>query len=383
MSIVPTPPTDLARALHGARCVGVEFMYKPRPVEPRARLTFDLTLQSRLDELARTPDSAVVLLCADDATITSLQSIIASSRIPVQTALVNPLPHPSPPDPDTPTACGWDDPERWHAVTTTDRWARLTCALEIGAQLAKSGGALIFAAHDALWGRGLLARLSAFSLRHTTQSIPAAVSPYTPYQHSALPGVETPRWAITAINAAFGRDPAIRQHMTRGSYQGFWGKTGLLPFALCQTVLDKADRRVWEDDLEIDRAIRAAGNASRALWVEDAQVYRQALPVFDESDVRAVIDRTLHYSLNVPARPLGANSLLMRHLPLLFELRRETNPSYRRALLLTERIAHDCLTAAEARIQRIGATWIDWGSYRHVVRVGDPFVTVWIKHTGA
>ena len=33
------------------------------------------------------------------------------------------------------------------------------------------------------------------------------------------------------------------------------------------------------------------------------------------------------------------------------------------------------------RLGRYGLSWVDWGTYRYVVRVGDPLVQVW-KYEG-
>jgi hypothetical protein len=368
-------------AFDDAGLIGVELMYIPRPVERRARAAFDAPLLGRLNALAAVGDAAILCICASEAVIESLQPLLTQVPLAVRMAIANPDRLPHPPDPDTPFTCGWDEPERWVAIATTDRWARLTYALEVGAARARAAqdGALLFAAHDAVWGEALIPLLRRTSIACQQNGLPAAVSPYTPYQHSPLPGVDAPEWAITAINAAFGRDETMRAQMEAGAYQGFWGKTGLLPFALCPVVLSGADRRVWEDDLEIDRAVRAAGFATRAIWIDDRSVYRQALPVWDEAGVRAVIDRTLHYSLHIPGQPVGRHSLLLRPLSPEAQVRRAHDPAYDAALTLSERLTHECLADAEARIARTGASWIDWGAYRHVVRVGDPFVTVWYK----
>lgn len=374
-------PQAAAAALAGRTCIGVEFMYKPRPVNNPASSAFTIPLAARCAELARQPRAALLLLCANPATLEPLRPLLARSPFPVLAAYVNPQPlslaHA--PDPDTPARCGWDEPARWQPITTTDRWARLSFALETGALLAESGqaGALALAAHDAVWGRGLLALLQRTSTALGVNGVPAAVSPYTPYQHSHLPGA--PAWAIAAINAAFNRDPGLPEGLRSGRYQGFWGKTALLPFALCRPVLRQADQRVWEDDLEIDRALRAAGHITRALWIVSPRLYRQALPVFDEAGIAAVIDRTLHYSMNVPARPLGANSRLLHPLSARLRWRRRLNPAYDRALKLAEHLADASLAAAADRLARTGVSWVDWGAYRHVVQPGKPFVTVWLK----
>jgi len=42
-----------------------------------------------------------------------------------------------------------------------------------------------------------------------------------------------------------------------------------------------------------------------------------------------------------------------------------------------EQIIKDCQLEIQARVDQFGASWIDWGAYRYVVRVGDPTVEVW------
>jgi hypothetical protein len=370
-------------AFHDARLIGVEFMYKLRPVERRARAAFDIPLLTRLSALHHAGDAALLCICANEAVIDSLQPLLGSVDLAIAMAIANPEPLPNPPDPDTPFICGWDDPQQWAAIATTDRWARIRHALELGARRAGDEGALLFAAHDAVWGTALIPRLRRASSAYAVHGQPAAVSPYTPWQHTPLPGIDAPKWVIQVINAAFARDENMQAGIEQNTWQGFWGKTGLLPFGLCPVVLAGANMRVWEDDLEIDRAIRAAGFASRALWIDDPSVYHHALPVWDEAGVRAVIDRTLHYSLHIPGQPLGQHSLLMRPLSPKAQEARMRSASYDAALTIGEHITRMCLKDAEARIARTGASWIDWGAYRHVVRPGDPFVTVWYKDARA
>jgi hypothetical protein len=134
---------------------------------------------------------------------------------------------------------------------------------------------------------------------------------------------------------------------------------------------------VWEDDLEIDRAIREAGYAVRATWIDNPTQYRQALPVFDRDGLRKVIERTLHYSLNIPATPPGSTSLLYRPLDPLGRLHRAISPRFNRAVTLSEQLVAECSAEIAARLGRYGASWVDWGVYRYVVRVGDPLVQVW------
>ncbi|MCB9457590.1 MAG: hypothetical protein H6671_16510 [Anaerolineaceae bacterium] len=364
--------------LSGQQWVCAEFMYKPRPSGGRERRVFDFTLASRLAELSHCHNAAALFLCSDQGVADSLHDLRdAYPHLRMITLLVNPEPV-SPDDPyaGTPFACEWPSPEQWRRYRLTDRWARILAALEAVSELV-SPGYLVMPAHDAVWGRGLLAKLARFSERHTQNGQPAAVSPYTPYQHSAIPGVDIPPEIIQAVNAAFGRDSRLRWRFRSGRYQSFWGKTGLIPFSLCATVRRDAETMVWEDDLEIDRAIRAAGYATRTLYITNPALYRQALPVFDREGAKAVIERTLHYSLNLPGRFPGEKSQFHQPLDFVGRLRRRLIPGLAQAAALSETLIAECTSAAAARIEHYGASWVDWGAYRYVVRVGDPLVQVW------
>lgn len=382
LPILDTPEV-LAR-LQGRRLVCAELMYKPRPDEPRARHVFDFTLQSRLSELCRYDDSAVVFVCDSAATADSLAHLRAVfPQLPMLAAIANPEPLPaSPNDPyrETPTRCGWHNPQGWRRCNLTDRWTRILFALNVVKQLPHSGY-LILPAHDAVWGRGLLDLLMRFSERHAANGIPAAVSPYTYYQHSRVPGVEIPRLIIDALNAAFARDSRLRWRFRSGRYQAYWGKMGMIPFVMCGELVRRAETMVWEDDLEIDRALREAGYSVRTRWIDNPALYRQALPVFDRDGLRAVINRTLHYSLNIPGKTYGETSVLNLPLDRFGRLRRRIDPRFARALALSEAITAECMAGIAERIRSCGASWVDWGAYRYAVRVGDPLVQVW-KYDG-
>ncbi len=369
-------PADLAARLDGRPFVSAELIYKPRPTEPRARRVFDFTLASRLTELSRYPNAAAVLICDSPASLDSLAHLSAEHpNLALFAVLANPVPlvaRFADPYAETPFRCGWQHPEGWRRYTLTDRWARITCALDLVRQL-PNPGYLVLPAHDAVWGQGLLARLATVSQHHAHNGQPAAVSPYTPHHHSAVPGVDIPGEIIDALNAAFSRDSLLRWRLTRGSYQAFWGKMGILPFSICGAVLDHAETFVWEDDLEIDRVIRKLGFGLHAAWVGSPALYRQALPVFDRAGLRAVIDRTLHYSLNIP----GGASLLTRPLDPLTRLRIRLSPRFSRAVALSETLTAECRAEIATRLDRFGASWVDWGAYRYVVQVGDPQVQVW------
>jgi hypothetical protein len=369
-------PVALAERLCGQRFVSAEFMYKPRPTEPRARRVFDFTLASRLSELSRYEDAAVLLICDSAETVASLFYLPSSyPRLSFLAALVNPPPvAPTSRDPyaETPLRCGWNNPAQWQRHMLTDRWSRIAFALEVGQPLAGQGS-LIMPAHDAVWGNGLLEELERLSERAVQNGLHAATSAYTPHHHSAVQGVDIPPDIIDALNAAFGRDSLLHWRMQRGEYQAFWGKMGMIPFAMCAEILRRADMLVWEDDLEIDRVIREAGYDVRCLWADDPNLYRQALPVFDRAGLRAVIERTLHYSLSIP----GDTSLLTRPLDALGQFRRQLDPPFAWGLALSEAITAECKAEIAQRLERYGASWVDWGAYRYVARVGDPVVQVW------
>lgn len=366
--------------LPDCRLLSAEFMYKPRPSEPRERRVFDFTLASRLAELSRYDGAAVLLLCNSQTTLDSLAHLPGDyPRLHFVTAIVNPEPLPaSQPDPyaRTPLDCDWNEPERWQRYNLTDRWARIRFALDVAAQR-QQPGTLIMPAHDAVWGHGLLETLVRFSGHHARNGVPAAVSPYSRYHHSAVPGVDIPQPIIDALNAAFDRDSSLRRRLREGRYQAFWGKMGMIPFAMCGEILRRVETMVWEDDLEIDRVIREAGFAAHALWVGSPSLFRHALPVFDRASLKAVIERTLHYSLPIPGRFPGEKSQLNQPLDLPARLRTLFSPRFARAVALSETIIAECNANIAARVKRCGASWVDWGAYRYAVRVGDPLVQVW------
>lgn len=380
MTTIPTADTPLnaARLLHGIRLISAEFMYKPRPAEPRQQRVFDFTLASRLAELSQYDGAAVLLLCNNQTTLDSLAHLPDDyPRLRLAAALVNPQPLTGPDAyAAAPYDCGWDEPERWRRCDLTDRWARITFALDTARQM-NAPGYLIMPAQDAVWGRGLLAMLTNLSERHARNGLPAAVSPYTPYQHSAVPGADISPPIMDALNAAFARDSWQRWRFRSGRYQLFWGKMGLLPLGMCGEILQRAETMVWEDDLEIDRVIREADYAARCQWVNNPARYRQALPVFDQDGLRAVIERTLHYSLPIPGAFPAAKSLLNQPPDPFARLRTLINPRFARAAALSEAVIADCNVDIAARLERCGASWVDWGAYRYAVRVGDPLVQVW------
>lgn len=367
-----------ADKLGGRRFVASELMYRPRPTAPRPRAVFDFALRSRWDELSRTPDAAVLLVCRDSDTLASLQPLMAAyPSLRFVAAVVNPSPlADAGAEARVPWQAGWDTPDAWQRYDRTDRWARIGFALDVARRL-DPPGYLALPAHDAVWGIGLLARLVAFSRQNAQRGVPAVVSPYTVWQHSPVPNVDIPPSIIAALNAGFNRDSAFRERIEAGTAQGFWGKTGLLPFVVCDTVLRQVEMQTWEDDLEIDRVLKAAGYPVLCLWVEQRALYRQALPVFDRAGLARVFDRTLHYSLNLPAAMPAGTSLLNQPLDALNRLRRQVSRRYDAAVRLSEAVIADCNAQTSARLARTGLSWVDWGDYRYVTRVGDPWVQIW------
>ena len=355
-------------------------MYKPRPSTARERQVFDFALAARLGELSRYDAAAVVLICNDALTVESFADLPAAyPRLRFVAAITNPEPlEPNNADPyrETPARCDWLNPAGWRRYALTDRWARITLALDVARQL-DSPGYLIMPAHDAVWGRGLLERLIRLSQRHARNGLPAAVSPYSYYQHSVIPHLPVDPLLIDAVNAAFNRDTWLRWRLRANHYQAFWGKMGMIPLGMSGALCDQVETMVWEDDLEIDRAIRAAGYAAVCRWIDDPALYRQTLPLFDRAGLHRLIDRTLHYSLSIP----GDTSIVSQPLDRWGRWRRRIDPRYARALALADEVTAECRAEIAERLNRYGASWVDWGAYRYVARVGDPLVQVW-KYEG-
>ncbi|MBZ0280077.1 MAG: hypothetical protein K8L97_05005 [Anaerolineae bacterium] len=354
--------------LKGSWLVNAEFMYRPRPTVTREQAVFDAALRSRLTELK---GQAALFICDSSETAESLAVFEPQFPAVKMTAIITNPPLWESKTDDTPKRMNWDGD--WHRYQMTDRWARIDAALEIGTQI-QGNGYLLMPAHDAVWGRGLLGRLARFSQHYAKNGLPAAVSPYTYYQHSTTTGV--PQDVIDLLNTAFGRDVLFGWKLRFDRVQAFWGKMGMIPFGVCATIRERAEKIAWEDDLEIDGVIRGAGYGVRAMWVRNPSIYRQLLPVFDREGVKRVIERTLHYSLNVPDDSIGASSL---NFPLgtLGHLRRFINPRFARYNTEAETLIAECCAVIANRLEQFGASWVDWGAYRHVIRVGDPVVEVW------
>jgi hypothetical protein len=365
--------SETAAALQGRRFVSAEFMYKPRPVMGRERVIFDFTLRSRLSKL--TTHDAVLFICNSQETAESLSEFQSAYPDVLMVAATTNSPRFTGIPADTPHRLGWEQPVSWYRYAKTDRWARIDFALEAASKI-NSAGYLVMPAHDAVWGEKLLPWLVRLSERYTRNGQPAAVSPYTYYQHSEVTGANIPPEVVHLLNTAFSRDTLFPLKLRFDRLQAFWGKMGLLPFGVCGPLRERAAQYIWEDDLEIDRALRELGFGVRCAWAWNPDVYRQALPVLDRDGVRRVIERTLHYSLNIPSDTVGSSSL---NFPLgpLGHLRAVISPRFRRYNPQAERLIAECTAEIWMRLKRFGASWVDWGNYRYVMRVGHAEVEVW------
>lgn len=363
----------VASHLGTCRYLNAEFMYKPRPQLGRERMVFDFTLQSRLNVLS--PEDAVLFICSSPETAASLGEITAQYPHLSFVAVIVNSPLWAGKFSDTPHKLNWPEPDRWQRYIRTDRWARIDFALHI-ASLLPSPGYLLMPAHDAVWSSALLPTLVRFSQQHPLTGQPAAVSPYPYYQHSPVPGVDIPTDVIDKLNMAFARDSCFSWKIRRDQVQAFWGKMSLTPFSMCGPLRKHTEQQSWEDDLEIDRVLRELGFAVRCLWVSNPALYRQALPVFDDTGLRTVIERTLHYSLNIPGSVVGGSTL---NIPLdsFGKLKCVVNPRFARLNTNVEQLVTSCVAVISHRIAETGASWVDWGAYRYVCRVGDPVVEVW------
>jgi hypothetical protein len=373
--ILSPTPQDAARDIGACHYLSAEMMYKPRPISGGARRLFDATFRARLSALDH--QDAVLLLCRDGAVLESLAPIIEDyPDLRWFASLVNPKPAGSASRPQ-PRLWGWEQPDQWRRYEMTDRWARITFAMQTAAHM-RGRGFLLMPAHDAIYGRDLLKQLEAAANYYACDGLPAAISPYTQWQHSPVDGVTLPSEIIDAMNAAFARDSFMRRKIERDQVQAFWGKMNLMPYVLCGDTLIAASRTVWEDDKALDHALRECDYCLRAVWIDKPALYRQSPPVFNLADLKRVIERTLHYSLNIPTSPPGASSL-NRPLDALGSLRRLFSPRFARANTLADSLIKECMADIRARIATYGVSWVDWGDYRYVVQIGNPDVEVWGK----
>jgi hypothetical protein len=336
------------------RLLVTEFMHTPRPADPRRRLVFDYTLTTRLRALRS--EDAVLIIANRPETIESLQPLLAPySHLTIFSTISNPTPNPNRP----------------HYYLQTDRWARILTALSYGKMLATRGslGWLVMPAHDALYSPQLLSELIRLSESHGKKGYPAAVSPYPAHHHSPVPGAEIPQPIIDLVNHCFGRDLSFRWKIRLDRVQGFWGKMGMIPFGVCEEILKHADPLIWEDDQLIDSILRRSGYGVRALWVEDPRDYRQALPAFTRADVKAILYRHLHYSLNIPGLPL-MGSHLTQPLGKMAQGWATLNPRFKRLTHEAESLIAECVTEITEALQKDGYSAVEWGAYRYIARVG-------------
>jgi hypothetical protein len=365
------------------RVLAVEFLYQPLPSAGMAAVALREAMHTRLRTL--TGDDALLWLLAANDTA-AYEQVRAFARayptVPTYYRFVDPAVYA--PEPALAATLGWDDPQvRYHRVNMSDRWARLQAALELGAALGVSTrGWLLLPALDAVFGDGLLERMLLLSEHYQIDGIPAAISPFTPYQHAPVRGLEIDPHIIDAYNLAFDRDPATRWLIERGEFQQFWGKCGLLPYAMCETVLREADTGVWEDDREISRVLRDAGYSAHCWWEDDPLVYHQAPPVFSEHDLYTVLVRYLHYSLNIPFGSGKPRSMLNEPVPEAELARRQSRENLWEAHLLAERLIERGNRLVIDRVKRFGASWVDWGRYRYLATVGQPHVDVFVARPG-
>lgn len=366
---------DPAEILAGVHYLSAEMLYQARPSEPRARAVYDFALHSRLSELSRREQAGVLWLANSPESLASVDEILWQYPSLRSAALiVNPQPSPDP-TPDMPYRCQWTSPQAWRLMDMSDRWVRLRAALHT--QIQAGAAHLLLPAWDSVWGAGLLERLAHASQTGAVAGMPAVVSPHSFWQHSSVPSAPAPPEIVRATNAAFNRDGAWRRKLERGETQSLWGKMSLIPISAASLLLERADWRVWEDDRELDSVLVNAGYPVRALWIDDWRLYRQALPVFDEANLGRVLERHLHYTLDIPdcfakGQTVLQHRLAWHDLPL-----RHLDPRWRAAVRLSERLIAEAVARVQARLERFGCSWVDWGAYRLVAEVGNPFVQVW------
>ncbi|MCS6834866.1 MAG: hypothetical protein NZ750_02475 [Anaerolineae bacterium] len=365
-----------AEALSGLRWLSAEMLYQPPPSSGPARLIYEQALHSRLDELSRCEQSGVLLLVDHPRSAEALhEALWRRPTLRAALVVVNPQPIPKR-DLDTPRRCHWPEPARWRLYDMTDRWARLRAALGFAAELRIPY--LLLPSWDSVWGRGLLAHLERTCLAHAQAGRPAAVSPHTPWQHSPTRGAGVSAAIVRATVAAFNRQGRWLKQLAQGKAQALWGKMSLIPWQAAALLCEKADWRVWEDDRELDAVLQAEGYPVRAVVIEKPALYRQALSVFTEDDLLRLIERHLHYTLDIPDSLARGATLLSAPLSpgsLLWERRHD--PRWQQAIRTSERLLAQAQARIRQRLEQYGCSWVDWGRYRLVAQPGQPFVQVW------
>ncbi len=371
-----------------------EFMYKPRSTDQAARSTFDTNLRSRLGALS--PADTVLLICDSEATIDSLKPLMSEfSHLPTEYVIANPQPRET--QTDTPTRCEWEAPDAWRQMEMSDRWARILVALRRAAQIG-GDGYLIMPAHEAVYRRDLLEQMVALAEEKRAETGKwHAVSPIgdNPLirrrRTSFLASLQDhPRESILGVRSVHvnlqarhstrdvftaGFDREMLDHVCEGG-QGFWGKMGMIPFAVCGEVARAVNTDAWEDDLEIDRTMHELGHGTTCLKVQRSVYHLQyGVPFFQTPEnVRQTITRHLHYSLKIP----GDKPSALQSPPSQRSLyRARTDAGYSRALAAADVLIAQCDAEMRARVAQYGCSWVDWGAYRYVARPRDPAVEVW------
>jgi hypothetical protein len=353
----------MARYNERMKFLHAEFMYKPRPTEAVQRRTFDKNLRSRLNALSQ--HDTLLLICNHESTLTSLQPVLDAYPA-LQKCHVFTNPQPRAVQSDTPARCDWESPERWTQMDMSDRWARILCALRYAEADGEREGYLVMPAHEAVFGEGLLEALAAFAHeQHTRTGLPHAVSPAPARSDDASP-------ALLLLDAAFDRAP-FDDVCEQG--QGFWGKMGMIPLALCAKLAREVDTDVWEDDLEIDWAMVEIGGATACIRLPRQQ-YLLDYGDINIASVRQIIERHLHYSLRIPGEQASA---LLAAPSQHSRARARGNAAYARAVQMADALIAECDAEMRTRVAKWGCSWVDWGAYRYVARPRDPAVEVW-KH---
>jgi hypothetical protein len=368
-----------------------EFMYKPRPTDEQVRATFDANLRSRLGALSAA--DRVLMICDSAATIDSLKPLMGEfPHLPTEYAIANP--HPRATQKDTPTRCAWETPDAWRQMDMSDRWARILVALRRAAEMG-GDGYLIMPAHEAVYASGLfdtLIPLAEAKRRetgkwHAVSPIEAAPIRWQ-VRTARMPSLQT-RFRRDGILAVRSRPhkstmhdiftAAFEREMLDGvceGGQGFWGKMGMLPFAVGDELARVVDTDAWEDDLEIDRAMHELKHGTACVKVQRSLYHLQyGIPFFQTPDkVRETINRHLHYSLKIP----GDKPSALHSAPSQRSLyRARTDAGYARALEAADALIAECDAEMRTRVARYGCSWVDWGAYRYVARPRDPAVEVW------
>lgn len=350
-----------------------EFMYKPRPAQHDAhgRKLFDVNLSTRLG-CHRAGDTAI-FICDSNDTFTSLVPILERRPfMQIEHVIVNPQLRAM--QADTPALCAWDSPNGWRQMDMSDRWARILVALRRAAEM-PGDGYLVMPAHEVVYRRGLFDRL--FSLAEGNRSATGKWHAVSPIEHMHYLRGEASREPETSLfnvfTAAFDRE--MLDGVCEGG-QGFWGKMGIIPFAVCGDLAQVVATSAWEDDLEIDRVLHELGHGTACVKVPRSLYHLQYGAAFFQNpgSVRETILRHLHYSLKIPGdKPSALQSAPSQRS--IYRARKDEG--YARALEAADALIAECDAEMRARVALYGCSWVDWGAYRYVARPRDPEVEVW------